>query len=329
MKRELLKQSDFKMIIVRDLGTISKNGAAPKRRAIFICNECSEEFEADVASVKHKQQTRCVKCRNGKMEYGKNIRELAGRLNSHTRYNCRKRNQELPFWKNTFELEEWLTKQNNFDELYSNWANSDYNKNLTPSIDRIDNSKSYTIDNIELVTWQENDKRGSEYLKSKMNKHGYVSVYYESGEYIDSYTSISEASKIHNCPNLPKVITGERNKSCGLVAIKIDEMPSIYEKIRMWSRTRGLYSNGNPQTQALKLITEIGELFEGILKNDDFEIIDAIADIAIVLTNLADIIGLKIEECLPVGYDEINSRKGKMINGSFVKQETIDEQNSK
>ena len=40
----------------------------------------------------------------------------------------------------------------------------------------------------------------------------------------------------------------------------------------------------------------------------------------VVLTNLAALEGLKIEECVISAYDVIKSRQGKMENGTFVKQ---------
>ena len=56
-----------------------------------------------------------------------------------------------------------------------------------------------------------------------------------------------------------------------------------------------------------------------VVKNDRPEIIDAIGDIVVVLTNLAALEGLHIEDCIESAYDVIINRKGKMINGTFVK----------
>jgi hypothetical protein len=40
----------------------------------------------------------------------------------------------------------------------------------------------------------------------------------------------------------------------------------------------------------------------------------------VVLTNLAVLEGMQIENCIDSAYNEIARRKGKMINGTFVKQ---------
>ena len=93
----------------------------------------------------------------------------------------------------------------------------------------------------------------------------------------------------------------------------------IFDNIRQWAKERNLYEQGNPHTQYVKLIEESGELAEAILKQDYGEIQDAIGDMIIVLTNLAHLQSLKIEDCIYSAYDEIKNRKGKMINGTFVK----------
>lgn len=95
---------------------------------------------------------------------------------------------------------------------------------------------------------------------------------------------------------------------------------SIYDKIRTWAKERGIYEKGDPKTQYLKLQEECGELAKAILKNDDAEIIDAIGDCVVVLTNLSHLCGLSIENCIESAYNEIQNRKGKMINGTFVKE---------
>jgi NTP pyrophosphatase (non-canonical NTP hydrolase) len=64
---------------------------------------------------------------------------------------------------------------------------------------------------------------------------------------------------------------------------------------------------------------EAGELAKALLNRDKAEIVDAIGDITVVLTNLAELEGLKIEDCIDSAYNVISKRKGKMINGTFVK----------
>ena len=95
---------------------------------------------------------------------------------------------------------------------------------------------------------------------------------------------------------------------------------TVYDDIRAWAKAKGIYKSGDARTQYLKLMEEAGELAEALLKNDESEVIDAIGDMVVVLTNLAKLRGHNIEDCVTSAYDVIKSRKGKMVNGTFVKQ---------
>ena len=95
----------------------------------------------------------------------------------------------------------------------------------------------------------------------------------------------------------------------------------MFGKIRDWAEQRGLYSEGNSHTQYVKLQEEAGELAKALLKNDKPEVIDAIGDMVVVLTNLAHLQGVTIEDCIDSAYNVISKRTGKMINGTFVKDE--------
>jgi NTP pyrophosphatase (non-canonical NTP hydrolase) len=97
----------------------------------------------------------------------------------------------------------------------------------------------------------------------------------------------------------------------------------IFPAIREWANERGLYEEGDIKTQFIKMQEEAGELARAIIKADEPEIVDAIGDIVVVLTNLAHLAGHNIEDCIASAYDVISKRKGSMINGSFVKNETL------
>ena len=93
-----------------------------------------------------------------------------------------------------------------------------------------------------------------------------------------------------------------------------------FDLIRHWAQERGIYDKGNSHTQYVKLMEEAGELAQALLKKDAYEIKDAIGDMVVVLTNLAALEGMQIENCIDSAYNEIANRKGKMENGTFVKQ---------
>jgi NTP pyrophosphatase (non-canonical NTP hydrolase) len=95
---------------------------------------------------------------------------------------------------------------------------------------------------------------------------------------------------------------------------------TIYGDIRRWADERGIYAKGDTKTQLIKLYEEAGELAQAVLRDDNEEFIDAIGDCVVVLTNLAHLGGVRIEDCIESAYDEISNRRGNMVNGSFVKQ---------
>lgn len=103
--------------------------------------------------------------------------------------------------------------------------------------------------------------------------------------------------------------------------IKTLDKGTIFDKIRQWALVRGIYEDGNSHTQYVKLQEEAGELAKALLNNDRAEIEDAIGDIVVVLTNLAELEGMPIENCIESAYNVISKRTGKMSNGTFVKDE--------
>ena len=92
-----------------------------------------------------------------------------------------------------------------------------------------------------------------------------------------------------------------------------------FDLIRDWAEERGLYANGDPKTQALKLVEEVGETCRAILKEDYEEVVDGIGDCVVVLTNLAELMDISIEDCIAAAYDEIKDRTGQMENGTYKK----------
>jgi len=122
-------------------------------------------------------------------------------------------------------------------------------------------------------------------------------------------------SYIYNKAFANFITTASKPKSCSKKPLK------MFENIRDWARTRGLYDKGNTMTQYVKLQEEAGELAKALLKDDQPEVIDAIGDMVVVLTNLAHQRGIHIETCIAEAYKVISKRTGKMINGTFVKDE--------
>ena len=94
---------------------------------------------------------------------------------------------------------------------------------------------------------------------------------------------------------------------------------TLFDLIREWADNRGIYQAGDAKTQYIKLMEEAGELADALLKQNQEEAVDAIGDMVVVLTNLAELIDVPIEVCIEQAYNTISSRTGQMIRGTFVK----------
>ncbi len=99
-------------------------------------------------------------------------------------------------------------------------------------------------------------------------------------------------------------------------------MKDLTTQIKKWAVDRNLHT-ADPNKQMLKLIEEVGELAQGMAKNNSKQIIDSIGDVYVVLVILSEQLGLNIEQCVELAYQEIKDRKGKMINGVFVKEDDL------
>lgn len=99
-------------------------------------------------------------------------------------------------------------------------------------------------------------------------------------------------------------------------------MNTLTRNIEDWADDRGLLDN-DPLKQMVKLMEEIGELAEGIIKGKPEVVKDSIGDAYVVLTILAKQCGLTINECVEFSYNEIKHRTGKTVNGVFIKEEDL------
>lgn len=94
---------------------------------------------------------------------------------------------------------------------------------------------------------------------------------------------------------------------------------ALNAQVLEWGRTRGIVPC-DPDRQALKLVSEVGELCDAVAKGDHAGIVDGIGDSVTVLVILAHFYGMTLEECLERAYNEIKSRKGNTVNGVFIKE---------
>lgn len=179
--------SDYQLKLIKDLGSIKLNINAKQfhRRAVWQCPRCNNDFEASVSNVKTGKSSQCKNCAmqmkrkyHTKEDSAKAIRDSAerskktkrgmlGLLYSSQKRNSKKRKHPLP----TYTIEQFVEfaySLPKFEEIYNNWVLSDYIQDLRPSFDRIDSLKPYTLKNIQVMTWYENNLKGrNEGLKHK------------------------------------------------------------------------------------------------------------------------------------------------------------------
>ena len=90
-------------------------------------------------------------------------------------------------------------------------------------------------------------------------------------------------------------------------------------KILEWAKERGILIPDNATKKMLKLSEEVGELAGAIAKNNKVDQLDAIGDIQVVLIILSEQLGINYKEALESAYNVIKERKGKTVNGIFIK----------
>jgi len=92
----------------------------------------------------------------------------------------------------------------------------------------------------------------------------------------------------------------------------------LENKIIQWHKDRNLIEGSTDAAQYTKLQEEVDELGVNIVMSQP--VIDDIGDIIVVLINIAERNNLSLWECMYHAYNDIKYRKGKMVDGIFVKE---------
>ena len=95
-------------------------------------------------------------------------------------------------------------------------------------------------------------------------------------------------------------------------------MHDLIEKVNKWFDDRNLIEGSTDKDQILKLMQELGELSDHACKGEDIR--DDLGDMLVVMLNIMKRNNYSINECLQIAYNDIKDRKGKMIDGIFVKE---------
>ncbi len=181
------------------------------------CTQCKKSkplSDFSKAKVKGKMYHRgyCKICTS--RNASKKARTIYGHITAmyaHKRSSSKKRNHPMPNYSKE-EFEHFLAL-NNYKEMYEHWKESSFDRKLTPSCDRLDDNLPYTLCNIQLTTWEVNNKGPRKMLHKRV-------IQYDLNEnYIAEFESITKAasetnsliSKISLCCN------GKRNNHNGFV----------------------------------------------------------------------------------------------------------------
>ena len=159
--------------------------------------------------------------------------------------------------------------------------------------------KGQLMDNLNL-TWKTSH---GEFEITKENipwimSNARTSMFNDTRCYIYNKAFLSENIQIEEGLDIEKAITYLPTTVESLKGMNLKLLPNRFELIREWAQERGIYDKGNSHTQYVKLMEEAGELAQGLLKKDAYEIKDAIGDMVVVLTNLAALEGMQIENCI-------------------------------
>tara|TARA_Y100000361_G_scaffold119644_1_gene111171 strand:+ start:252 stop:557 length:306 start_codon:yes stop_codon:yes gene_type:complete len=98
----------------------------------------------------------------------------------------------------------------------------------------------------------------------------------------------------------------------------IKSLETLILDTEQWHEDRNLIKGATDKDQVLKLLQELGELSDSVCKGEDIK--DDIGDMLVIMINICKRNNISLSECLYVAYNDIKDRKGKMVDGIFVKE---------
>ncbi len=166
------------------------------------CSKCGAEkplaeFETHV-QCRDGHRPECKACSKiQQLAYRQSFAGWLSKTYSHQKENSKKRGHTMPAYSKK-ELGDWVKDQYLFDVLFFDWELADYDKWLRPSVDRLDDYLPYSFNNIQLITWKENDdkcKRDRVEGVNTKNANTVLKIDVESTEVVSVYYSTHAASR--------------------------------------------------------------------------------------------------------------------------------------
>lgn len=221
-------------ILVKELPPQKANGKGNSRKHCIVqCPDCSDERIVRYDAYKKAATTCCSPCtrkRNGlkqrkaaedmfnQTEYYRSRKGKASRMYSAQVNRSKSKGWPEPSYS-IEEFVEWCLNQPEYHTLYDSWVASNYSKNLSPSTDRIDDYISYRLDNIKLVSWGQNNSRGTRDQLSGVNTKNSIAVdqLTMSGDFIARFHSCISAERHVNASSgkVSRVCKGKAKHAAG------------------------------------------------------------------------------------------------------------------
>lgn len=101
----------------------------------------------------------------------------------------------------------------------------------------------------------------------------------------------------------------------------MNNLEHYIDSVRQWHHDRNLIAGSSDKDQTLKLLQELGELSDSVCKGKDIS--DDLGDMLVVMINIAERNQLSLCTCLERAWNDIKDRKGKMVDGIFVKESDL------
>ena len=189
------------------------------------CTKCElikniSEFNKHTMT-KDKLRQDCKECsQNYIIKYNRTKDGLISKIYSAQRGSSKRRGHTIPTYSKE-ELKEWLFSQKKFHVLYDNWKRLDFQSDYRPSVDRKDDYLGYTMSNIQLMSWADNNAKGYADRKNGINNKSNKCVlqYTKDGEFIKEYYSVREAGRITGIYNtgISLACVGKRKSAGGFI----------------------------------------------------------------------------------------------------------------
>ena len=199
-----------------------------------VCKKCNikkpmSEFSNNKSKLDLKQEN-CKECEKVRMiEYSRTIKGFSVKLYRNQVNRSKIRGHKPPTYSRK-ELTEYISTNEKFQKLYNGWVDSGYEKNLAPSFDRLDETKGYSFDNIQIVTWEFNNQkqhfaRYSHKVKTNL-VHKRVTQLTLDGEYVNQFNSCAEAGRITGLSykNISACTLGKQKSTGGFLWVETKDI---------------------------------------------------------------------------------------------------------